>query len=147
VRRDLGAEAAAHVARVAVMPLQRSGGQAQFIVHERPAVDHVTLSALLHWIEQNLRNDLSLPTLARRAAMSKRTLSRRFREEVGATPARWITSARVRRAQQLLETTALSIEDVAADVGFGSAAVLRAHFGDTVGTSPMSYRSTFRRHA
>ena len=144
VRRDLGAEAAADVARMAVMPLERSGGQAQFIVHQPPAVDHASLSALLLWIEQNLAGDLSLPALARRAAMSGRTLSRRFREQVGETPARWITAARVRRAQRLLETTGLSVEEVAAEVGFGSTAVLRAHFAAAVGTSPLTYRRTFR---
>jgi transcriptional regulator GlxA family with amidase domain len=144
VRRDLGAEAAAHVARVAVMPLERSGGQAQFIVHQRPVIDHASLGPLLVWIDQNLRTDLSIPALARRAAMSSRTLSRRFREQVGTTPAHWIATARVRRAQRLLETTDLSVEEVAAEAGFGSAAVLREHFGDMVGTSPLTYRRAFR---
>jgi transcriptional regulator GlxA family with amidase domain len=77
--------------------------------------------------------------------MSSRTLSRRFRERVGTTPAHWITTARVRRAQRLLETTDLSVEEVAAEAGFGSAAVLREHFGDMVGTSPLTYRRAFRR--
>jgi transcriptional regulator GlxA family with amidase domain len=83
----------------------------------------------LTWIEQNLRRDLPLPVIARRAAMSTRTLSRRFREHVGATPAQWITHARVRRAQHLLETTDFAVERVAAEAGFGSASVMREHFG------------------
>jgi transcriptional regulator GlxA family with amidase domain len=144
VRRDLGAEAAAHVARVAVMPLERAGGQAQFIVHESPPVDHGLLGPLLVWIEQNLHRELSLPVLARRAAMSTRTLSRRFREQVGTTPARWVTTARVRWAQRFLEKTNLSVEGVAAEAGFGSAAVLRDHFRGSVGTSPLAYRRAFR---
>lgn len=76
--------------------------------------------------------------------MSTRTLSRRFREQVGTTPAKWVTRARVRRAQRLLETTELSVEDVATDVGFGSATLLREHFGKIVGTSPLAYRRSFR---
>jgi len=143
VRRDLGAEAAAAVARAAVMPLERAGGQAQFIVHEPPAADHTSIGQLLTWIEQNLRRDLSLPVIARRAAMSTRTLSRRFREQVGATPAQWITRARIRRAQRLLETTELAVERVAAAAGFGSAAVMREHFGEFVGTTPLAYRRAF----
>ena len=83
--------------------------------------------------------------IATHAAMSTRTLSRRFREEVGTTPAAWVTQARVRRAQQLLETTDLAIERVAADAGFGSAAVLREHFGGIVGTNPLTYRRAFSR--
>jgi len=144
VRRDLGAEAAANVARAAVMPLERAGGQAQFIVRAPPADDGSSLEPLLAWIEQNLCKDLTLPGIARRAAMSTRTLSRRFREQVGTTPAGWVTRARVRGAQRLLETTSLSVERVAADVGFGSSAVLREHFGQIVGTSPQAYRHSFR---
>ena len=82
VRRDLGAEIAANTARTAVMPLERSGGQAQFIVHNPPAMaDNTAIAPLLIWIEQSLSKELSLPMIARRAAMSTRTLSRRFREQ------------------------------------------------------------------
>jgi transcriptional regulator GlxA family with amidase domain len=144
VRRDLGADRAAAVARAAVMPLERAGGQAQFIVHEPPAPNGLSMGPLLRWIEENLRAELSLSVLARRAAMSTRTLSRRFREQVGTTPALWVTRARVRLAQRLLETTELSVEAVATHVGFGSATVLRDRFGGIVGTSPMAYRRSFK---
>jgi transcriptional regulator GlxA family with amidase domain len=126
------------------MPLERAGGQAQFIVHEPPVGAGTSIGPLLAWLEQNLRKPLSLPVIARRAAMSKRTLSRRFREQVGATPARWVARARVRRAQRLLETTNLSIEGVATEVGFRSSAVLREHFSETTGTSPQAYRRSFK---
>ena len=99
---------------------------------------------LLAWLERNLGRDLSLPVIARQAAMSTRTLSRRFREQAGTTPALWVTGARVRRAQRLLETTDLSVERVAAEAGFGSSAVLRERFGRIVGTNPQAYRRTFR---
>jgi transcriptional regulator GlxA family with amidase domain len=144
VRVDAGAAAAAEVARAAVMPLERAGGQAQFIIHEPPAHDGSDMGGLLAWLEHNLRKDLPLPAIARRAAMSTRTLSRRFRAAVGMTPARWLTQARVRRAQLLLETTDLSVERLAAEVGFGSPAVLREHFGGLVGTSPQAYRRAFQ---
>jgi transcriptional regulator GlxA family with amidase domain len=144
VRRDLGAELAAKVARAAVMPLERAGGQAQFITHEASVVEGTSMASLLEWLERNLRRDLSLPVIARRAAMSTRTFSRRFREHVGTTPARWLARARVRRAQILLESTAFSVERIASEVGFGSSTVLREHFGRVVGTSPMAYRRAFR---
>ena len=144
VRRDFGAEIAAQAARAAVMPLERAGGQAQFITYQQPvAADPMSIGSLLFWIEQNLRGELSLPRVARRAAMSIRTLSRRFREQVGASPAQWISGARVRSAQRLLETTGLSVEEVATEAGFGSASVLREHFGRIVGTSPIAYRRAF----
>lgn len=145
VRRDLGASAAADVARAAVMPLERSGGQAQFIVHDAPTEDApASIGRTLSWIEKNLSSDLSVPVVARRAAMSVRTLSRRFRAHVGMTPAAWITRARVRRAQALLETTRLTVEQVATQCGFGTAVAMRQRFGDIVGTTPMAYRKAFR---
>lgn len=142
VRKDLGAEAAAHSARLAVMPLERAGGQAQFIVHESP-IGNASMGPILLWIEGNLGRLLSLPVIARHAAMSTRTLSRRFTEQVGTTPARWITLARIRRAQRLLETTELSVEQVATQTGFRSATVLREHFNKIVGTTPITYRRGF----
>jgi len=144
VRRDLGAAVAADVARQAVMPLERAGGQAQFIVPAPPVADGTSLAAVLDWLTQHLALDLPLPVIARRAAMSTRTLSRRFREQVGATPAAWLAQARVRRAQHLLETTGRAVEQIAADVGFGSATVLRQQFARLVATSPQAYRRAFR---
>jgi transcriptional regulator GlxA family with amidase domain len=144
VRRDRGAAVAAEVARAAVMPLERAGGQAQFIVHPDPVPEGISLGDVLAWIEQNLRKQLTLAMIARRAATSTRTLTRRFRDQVGTSPAAWVARARVRQAQRLLETTDRAIERVASDVGFGSATVLRAHFGRIAGTNPIAYRRAFR---
>jgi len=142
VRRDLGAEIAARAARIAVMPLERTGGQAQFIVYEQPAVVD-SMGPLLQWIEKNVGKHLSLSAIARHAGMSTRTLSRRFREQVGMSPAQWLAKARVRRAQHLLETTRFSVERIASEAGFRSATVLREHFGSSVGIPPGAYRRSF----
>ncbi len=144
VRRDYGAAVAADSARRSVMPLERSGGQAQFIVHEPPAGDGASLEPLQRWVEANLHRPLTLEDLARKAAMSTRTLNRRFREQTGTTPLQWLLRCRVRRAQQLLETTGQSVEQVATRAGFGSAAALRDRFGRVVGTGPRAYRHNFR---
>jgi transcriptional regulator GlxA family with amidase domain len=125
------------------MPLERAGGQAQFIEHAPPSDASASMSALMTWMDANLPRELSLPVIARRAAMSTRTLSRRFREQVGTTPVAGIAHARVRRAQRLLETTDLTVERVAAEAGFGSATVMREHFGTVVGTNPQAYRRAF----
>ena len=143
VRNDIGAEGASEVARVAVMPLERAGGQAQFIVHDPPADDQTSIGQLLTWIEQNPSRELSLPVLAGHMGMSIRTFSRHFRAQVGDTPANWIAHARVRRAQRLLETTQLAIERVASESGFGSSTVMRQHFAAIVGTTPLAYRHAF----
>ncbi len=142
VRRDYGSAVAADAARLAVVPLEREGGQAQFILHEPPG-SAASLAPLLEWMAANLRTDLRLDVLARRAGTSARTLGRRFREQTGTTPLQWVISARVRRAQQLLEATPLSVEQVATEVGFETAATLRDRFCRVVGTSPTAYRRAF----
>ncbi|WP_223645105.1 GlxA family transcriptional regulator [Corallococcus sp. EGB] len=145
VRRDYGAAVAADAARLSVMPLERDGGQSQFITHAPPAPEGASLEPLLRWMEDHLHRPLTLPALARKAAMSERTLSRRFREQTGTTPLQWLLRARVRRAQHLLETTGQSVEAVAEEVGFGSTTTFREHFQRFVTTSPLAYRRAFRR--
>lgn len=142
IRRDHGAQIAADVARHAVMPLERAGGQAQFIVHQPPESTGM-LQHLQAWVEQHLDQPLTLEQLASRASVSTRTLSRRFREQLGVTPLQWLLQARVRRAQYILETTNLSVEQVAQRTGFGSSTSLREHFRRLLGTSPVAYRNAF----
>lgn len=139
LRRDHGHAVAAHAARLAVAPLDREGGQAQFIRHEAPG-SAASLAPLLDWMRENAHRPLSVDALARRAAASPRTFARRFREQTGTTPLQWLITARVRRAQELLETTPLSLEEVASAAGFDGAAALRDRFRRTVGVSPKAYR-------
>jgi len=142
VRCDYGNAVAANTARLSVMPLEREGGQAQFIVYE-PPTSETTLEPLLRWLEQNLHTPLTLEAIAVEAGMSTRTLNRRFREQSGTTPLQWLLAARIRRAQQLLETTALSIEEVATTVGFASTTTFREHFNRLIDTNPQAYRRNF----
>ncbi len=145
IRNDYGAAVAAAAARFAVMPLERSGGQAQFIVHTPPTLDRTeSLADTLEWMERNLKHDLSVPLIADHAGMSERTFVRRFKEQTGTTPAKWISRLRIHRAQSLLETTPLSVERVAESVGFGSTIAFRSRFSAMVGVSPQNYRRTFR---
>ncbi len=139
VRRDYGPAAAALTARLAVMPLERDGGQAQFIVHEPPS-SAASLEPLLRWLDRNLHRPLDMDAVARHAAMTPRTLSRHFQQQVGMTLLQWILAAQVRRAQLLLETTDLPIEQIAMRVGFGSAVTLRDRLARLVGTTPTAYR-------
>ena len=142
--RHAHAAVAANSARLAVVPLERAGGQAQFIVRPTPA-SHTDLTPLLHWIESRLAQNLTVGALADQAAVSVRTLNRRFQELLGVSPLQWVIQARVNRARGMLETTDLPVERVAMEVGFGSAVSLREHFTGIVGTSPMGYRRAFRR--
>jgi len=144
IRRDHGSAVAADAARIAVMPLERDGGQAQFIVHEPPTPDGATLEPLLRWMDDNAHRDLTLADIAARAMISTRTLNRRFREQTGTTPLHWLHRVRLRQAQYLLETTDHSVERVAGQVGFGSSTTFRERFRRLVGASPQAYRRAFR---
>ncbi|GHJ43570.1 AraC family transcriptional regulator [Catellatospora sp. TT07R-123] len=145
IRRDHGSAVAADAARLSVMPLEREGGQAQFIVHDLPPTPRGSqLEAVLAWMDDNCADDLSLDDIAARAGMSTRSLNRRFREQTGTTPLQWLLRARIRRAQHLLEATAHPVDRIAAQVGFGSPTAFRDRFKRIVGTGPQSYRATFR---
>ncbi|MGD6757042.1 GlxA family transcriptional regulator [Streptomyces sp. BH105] len=144
IRRDYGSAVAADAARLSVMPLEREGGQAQFIVHDHaPTPQGSTFEPLLAWLQENLERDLGLADIAAHAGVSTRTLMRRFREQTGSTPLQWLHRARIRQAQHLLETTPHPVERIAAQVGFGSPTAFRDRFKRTTGVSPQTYRRTF----
>jgi len=113
VRQDYGAETASLVARTMVSSPQRAGGQAQFITQPVPTLESRGLAGVMQWSSRRIANPMSVPQLAARAAMSERTLLRRFQAEVGLAPKAWLLQERIRRAQCLLETTAASLEDIA----------------------------------
>jgi transcriptional regulator GlxA family with amidase domain len=144
VRTDHGAAAANTLARRLVVPPHRSGGQAQFITTPSPAAGN-PLEAVMRWAIEHLHEPLTVERLAGRAGMSSRNLARHFAATTGTTPLRWLHHQRLHRAQELLETTDLGIDLVAARTGMGTAATLRRHFNRTVGVAPDHYRRTFRR--
>lgn len=145
LRTRLGAELANRVARRLVVAPHRLGGQAQFI--EQPVATDSRgdrLSSVLCWATAHLENHIEVDLLAQKALMSRRTFTRRFRHLTGSTVVKWLTHQRLAAAQRLLETTDLPIEQVAASAGFGSALLMRQHFGKILRTSPTSYRNEFR---
>jgi transcriptional regulator GlxA family with amidase domain len=142
-RQEYGSAVASMVARRAVVPPHRDGGQAQYIARAVPACDAETLGPLLVWILENLTEDHGVDTLAKRVHMSPRTFARRFRDETGSTPHNWVTRQRVAAAEELLETSEQPVEWIATEVGFANAAILRHHFTRTRGVSPQQYRRTF----
>jgi transcriptional regulator GlxA family with amidase domain len=144
IRRDHGSAVAADAARLSVMPLEREGGQAQFIVHDRPPTPRGSaLEPVLRWMEDNCGKDVTLDDIAARARTSTRTLNRRFREQIGTTPMQWLLRTRIRQAQYLLEATDHPVDRIATQVGFGSPTAFRDRFKRIVGTTPNAYRTAF----
>jgi AraC family transcriptional regulator, transcriptional activator FtrA len=148
IRRDHGSAVAADAARLSVMPLEREGGQAQFIVHDQPPTPRGSiLEPVLRWMQDNCGKDLTLDDIAAYAGMSTRTLNRRFREHTGTTPLQWLLRIRIRQAQYLLETTNHPLDRIATQVGFGSPTAFRDRFKRIVGTNPHAYRTAFHTPA
>lgn len=143
LREQFGGRAASAVARRMAVPPHRDGGQAQFIARAVPDCEAETLGPLLTWMTEHLQDDLAVERLAQRVAMSPRTFARRFRAETGSTPHAWITRQRVAAAEELLERTDSSVEQIAGQVGFGNAGALRHHFTRARGISPQQYRRLF----
>jgi transcriptional regulator GlxA family with amidase domain len=144
VRQDHGAAVANRAARRCVVPPWRAGGQSQYIEHHVPAQPDTSTAPVRAWALAHLDGPLDLAELARRSSMSVRTFSRRFRDETGESPGRWLAQQRVDRARHLLETTDLPVDQVARHAGFGTGAALRAQMAAAVGVAPSAYRSTFR---
>lgn len=145
VADDFGAALAQKVARNTVVAPHRSGGQAQFIETPiaRAAESATGLGPVIAHMAASFAEPLTVDDLADRAAMSPRSFVRHFRAETGTTPHRWLVHRRLQEARTLLETTGLSVNDVAQRCGFGSALVLRQHFARHLDTTPTAYRRTF----
>jgi transcriptional regulator GlxA family with amidase domain len=146
LRQLCGAEAANRVARRLVVAPHRRGGQAQFIEQPLPASrQDDRLSEVMQWAIRHLDRPHSVDALAQRAAMSRRTFTRHFRQSSGTTVKQWLLNQRLAYVQRMLETDDSAIEIVAQQAGFGSAVSLRQHFGAAFDTSPSAYRKQFRR--
>ncbi|AZP18571.1 helix-turn-helix domain-containing protein [Streptomyces aquilus] len=147
LRRDHGTAVANAVARRTVVPPHREGGQAQYIQRPVPEPQLATTTAARAWALARLHEPIQLRDMAEQESMSVRTFTRRFREEVGVSPGQWLTQQRVERARQLLESSDLSVDQVARDAGFGTAQSMRQHLQAALGVTPTSYRRTFRAGA
>ena len=145
LRGDLGVAAANHAARRLVAAPYRSGGQAQYVPRTVPEPLGERFAATREWALHRLGKPLTLEILARHAAVSPRTFSRRFAEDTGYTPMQWVMRARIDLARELLELSSLSVEQIAARVGLGTGTNLRLHFQRILGTTPTEYRRTFSR--
>ncbi|MFP5022624.1 GlxA family transcriptional regulator [Pseudonocardia phyllosphaerae] len=144
VRRDHGAEVAAATARRNVVAPWREGGQAQFVEHRMPEPSGPDTAEVREWALAHLDRPLGVEDLAARAAMSVRTFTRRFRAETGTSPGHWLTARRLDLVRRLLETTELSVEQIAARSGFGTTAALRHRLHREIGMAPLAYRRAHR---
>ncbi|WP_406447404.1 helix-turn-helix domain-containing protein [Streptomyces sp. NBC_00876] len=144
VRADHGAAYAMRIARQMVMPPHREGCQLQYaeLPVSGPVAD--SLAPLLEWLEGRLEQPVSVAEMAVRSQVSARTLTRRFTEQLGISPGRWLLDRRISATRALLEETDLPVETIARRVGLSSAVNLRRRFHEALRTTPAAYRRAFR---
>jgi transcriptional regulator GlxA family with amidase domain len=146
IEDDHGRDVALFVARRLVVFLKRPGGQSQFSAHLAAQVaSEGRIQAVQHWILDHLPLELTVKTLASRAAMSVRNFTRVFQEETGITPADFVEMARVDSARRSLEDTDKPLQRVASSCGFVNPDTMRRAFLRRIGTGPSEYRERFRR--
>ncbi|SFU45210.1 transcriptional regulator FtrA [Pseudoduganella namucuonensis] len=143
VRRDHGARVGNLVAQRLVVAPHREGGQAQFLPRPMAPGERGRLSGLMEWLRAHPAEAHTVKSMAGRAAMSPRTLQRRFQEATGMGPVEWLTRERVALVKDLLETADIPLAQVAQRAGFGSEESLRHHFRRLAATSPGAYRRRF----
>jgi AraC family transcriptional regulator, transcriptional activator FtrA len=147
IRRDFGSKIANAVARRLVMPPHREGGQAQYVVAPVQAKSGRTIAEAIDWARANISETIVISEMAKIAAMSERTFQRRFSEATGLSPKLWLQRERILRAQELLEETEISLEEISGQCGYESLETFRVAFRRTLGTSPAAYRSRFKQAA
>jgi transcriptional regulator GlxA family with amidase domain len=146
VEEDHGARLAHGVARKLVLYMRRPGGQKQLsVVLTSQTADPRSIRELEVWIAEHVTSDLSVRALASRAAMSPRNFARVFERETGFTPADYVSRIRIEIASRRLEESDDSIDQIAAQCGFGSAASMRRTFRRIATVAPTTFRRTRRQ--
>lgn len=143
VRQDYGASVAAVVAKRMVVAPHRDGTQAQFVDRLVTDGDTGSLEPLCRWALARLALPLTVPKLAQQAGLAERTFTRRFRQEIGTSPLKWLLGERLLAARLLLETTSWPLARIARQCGFGSEVAMRQHFRERFHISPSAYRRGF----
>ena len=145
IQKDYGTSIANKVAKRLVVSPKREGGQAQYATHTTTPKQYSSLTNCLTWAKENLNKTLSINEMAEKACLSRRSFDRHFRAHLGLSPKAWLIKQRIDLARDYLESTNLSIEQVAEACGFGSAMNLRHHFSEQLKVSPSHYRRQFLR--
>jgi len=142
IRQDFGTSTANQVAKRLVISPHREGGQAQYAVQKKPAGNQL-LNESLQWASNNLHKNINVNQMADKACLTRRSFDRHFRATMGMSPKEWLIRQRINLAQDYLESTRVSMEQIADKSGFGSPMNLRHHFSKILGVSPSYYRRQF----
>ncbi|MBF0752014.1 MULTISPECIES: GlxA family transcriptional regulator [unclassified Pasteurella] len=144
VRRQYGVKIANQLARLLVISPHREGGQAQFI--EQPIARKTANKNINEWLDiirTNLTGNYSIDELAKQLMMSRSTFTRHFRQATGMAFTEWLIEVRLQKGRELLESTKLTIDEIAHQIGFHSTTAFRQHFKAKHHISPKQWQKRF----
>lgn len=126
-----------HALRMVLEIRARAGGLIKSARPER-------FKGLAAWARENIRSEVNVDYLARRAGLTRSHFSRAFKEETGLTPIRFLQEMRLARARALLLNSGRTVKEIAAQCGFFDTAHFSRQFAVLNGLSPSAYRSQAR---
>jgi transcriptional regulator GlxA family with amidase domain len=123
----------------------RSDGQLPFAAMTRPRqhADGVIANCQA-WIAANYEVANPVTRMVEQSGLAERTFKRRFKQATGYAPVDYVQAIRIEEAKQILETTAMPIDSVAAEVGYEDPTFFRRLFKRVAGVSPARYRQRFQ---
>lgn len=144
VEMDYDSSIARSVARSLVVYVRRSGGQSQFsVLVEADPPSSSALHAAVDAITADPQGEHTVRSLAQHAWVSSRQLTRLFHEQLGTSPARFVTLVRIDAARVALEE-GNNIARSAQIAGFGTSETMRRAFAKHLGLTPKAYQDRFR---
>ncbi|MEM9500068.1 MAG: helix-turn-helix domain-containing protein [Pseudomonadota bacterium] len=143
---DLGRQSALETARSMVAQMVRSGGQSQYSpTLGRQLADRAGRFEGLHsWVADNIASTLTVEKLAEQIGMSARNFARAYTNTMGKTPAKAVEAMRIESAKDFLESTPMSVKEIAVACGFKDEDRMRRAFLRTLNVSPSEYRRNFQ---
>src|ERR1051325_147580 len=101
---------------------------------------------IIQMMREDVRGELSLKEFAQSVNLSVWRLSHIFNSDVGMPPIKYLKLLRMERAKGLLESSFLSVKEIAFQVGLNDESHFVRDFKATYGHSPAIYRSQFKRN-
>lgn len=143
IARLAGTEQAMRVARLNLIDWHALGQQPYAALARKGQVEDALVARAQVWIAQNYDIDAPVQAMAAEAGLAERSFKRRFARATGMSPLEYVHTMRLEEAKQLLETTAMPIEAVAAEVGYQDASFFGRLFRRRVELTPARYRKRF----
>ncbi|MES2163892.1 MAG: helix-turn-helix domain-containing protein [Pseudomonadota bacterium] len=120
--------------------IDQRASQARYMMRDHLEHEDPAVIAAERWIDARLAQPMTVTALSSALALSPKTLARRIEAATGVSPIKFIQRRRLSRAAHLLETTSLSIEAVAAQVGYQDSTALRKLIKREFGVTPSTLR-------